>query len=243
MWWLRLPFAKKYGVPVSLAILGAGLILYGFVGLVVNAHTESSPQEIPCARLAASGPGDNAYVVVTDYLLCDFDAVSQGEKYVSWWVPAVPTGTPFHTEVEEEREVHGNTESLQAPPDFRVIVQFLEGMEEVRTAAARGRLEGIVANDIWSLSRQQRELLQSHYPDVDLDRLWVIEASRTPHGFGTLLLIFGAGIAFLLGGGACVRSEWRLSRGRSLPPRATVAPAQFTRSQRPRPMATPPRRG
>ena len=66
-----------------------------------------------------------------------------------------------------------------------------------------------MANEIWSLSQQQKKFLKGKFGDVDLNRVWVIEADRTPTGLLGLLLIFGIGAVFLLMGVYSFCSAWR----------------------------------
>ena len=213
MWWLfETPLFKRYGLPIVCTIIGAGLMLYGYAEAVVFGHAKSEPHEITCARLAESGPGDNAYVAVTDFRLGE--AVTRHHddgSVIATWVTLVPAGEGEHVP--------------------RVIVTG--SPKEIRSAGKR--LEGIVANEIWSLSRQQKEFLKGPYPDVDLNRVWVIEADRTPTGLGSLFLILGIGLVFLLMGIYCVWSAWRHPHDRPPRPRRR-APVARARLEQPRPL-------
>ena len=71
---------------------------------------DAEPQAMTLAELAASGPGDNAHVLLSDVVLCDWDYVST-ERRGRWtdvWLPAVPLDGPLTiAEPAEVRDVTG----------------------------------------------------------------------------------------------------------------------------------------
>lgn len=124
------------------------------------------PRNVTVKDFAGSGPGDNAYVRLTDFEFTDHHTHRKGQN--GWDVVCVPAVEP--------REV-GNP-SVRVP---RVLVKSTQA----RSARdlyelARKPIEGIVVKGLGSLSAADQALLRKHFSYLNLDQCWVLDAGTAP---------------------------------------------------------------
>jgi hypothetical protein len=191
-----------------LLVFGLTLILVGGVQEIALWRVAGpAPQELTCAELGTKGPGDNAHVVLREFLLCDnaFVYEERGGRWTVAWVPALPKGA---------RVPSGQT------PDFAVLVKMprARSMADI-VQAARGReLHGMVVNSIERLGDGERATLQRSYPRVDFDRCQILELDRQPAGWLRVIgsLVGGALLIFYM--------LWTLLAGQGPVQHGPVAP-------------------
>jgi hypothetical protein len=172
-----------------LLVFGLTLILVGGVQEIALWRVAApKPQTISCEALGRTGPGDNAHVVLTDFVLCQsaFVYEERGGRWTVAWVPAVPRGTPLN--------------AGQPPPDFRVLVKIpsARSMSDIVQVAQAPTLEGIVVNSIERLGDGERATLQRSYPRVDFERCQIFELDRRPAGWLRVIGSLAGGALLIL---------------------------------------------
>ena len=200
------------------------LFVMGFRELQLRGMAKDAPQLISCEDLADDGPGDNAFVRLSDFMLCDFDFVyasedTDGSKWTDAWVPIVPSDGVYAREVQQIRAEYGNNTDFPSPGDFNVILWLpsAKSYADVSAAASEAALQGMVINKVDPLSTDARRYLEETYPQVDIRDCWILQLDRRPAGLATLLGLFGGG-TLLIGG--CVLWIWLAHRRRTYDPRA-----------------------
>ncbi len=204
-----------FRILLGLIVLGLILIWTGYRESNLSAVAKDVPQSMSCADLAAKGPGDNAFIELSDFLLTTSSYVYE-EKKGRWrkvWVPAVPLHGEYHNRLLAiVNDTTGTApDNIPLPQDIRVIVQDGDARNDndVEELASRNVIRGMVINEIAGLDNDTRTLLTESYPHVDFEQCYVFEVGRTPSGSGGLIGYFGGGAALLaLGiGGLVFRSR------------------------------------
>ncbi len=150
---------------LALVIGGGVLLFFGVQEIRLSSATDAEPQAITCAELAASGPGQNAHVVMGDFLLCSFAFVYE-EKNNKWskvWVPAVPLGGEFHQQLLSMLDAEGNLSGEPPmPTDVKVIVKTsdVSNNDDLSNMGDQDTLQGVVINNIESLGSENNEILR-----------------------------------------------------------------------------------
>jgi hypothetical protein len=187
-------------------VIGGGVLLYfGVQEFRLSSATKAEPQAITCAELAANGPGENAHVVMGDFLLCSFAFVYE-EKNNKWskvWVPAVPLGGEFHRQLLSMVDAEGNlTGEPTLPTDVKVIVKTsdVSNGDELGSMGEKDTLQGVVINNIESLGSEEKKILKESYPTVNFDECWILEVGRKPATMAKIAGLCGGGLALALSG-------------------------------------------
>lgn len=195
-------------------VVGAVMAWLGYQEFKLGAVASATPQTISCAELEASGPGDNAHVVMTEFLLLEqafvYESRENSPRWQKVWIPALPLGGEFHQQLLTLVDSEGNLPpgDLPLPKTIRVIVKSskVNNEAQLETVAGADTLQGLVINEIESLGSKERKLLTESYPGVDFDAVWILEHQRKPAGKGktwgllgggTLLALVGLGAFFI----------------------------------------------
>lgn len=185
-----------------LLIVGLAGAYYGFQEWRLARFTSPTMQTITCEALARDGYGDNAHVRLSEYLLSPATFVyteGRGGKRKTVWIPVLP----LHGSYGEMVAALPEDAVVPPPKEFGVILQTDHAPDD----EALGRLHdaeylvGVVINEIDSLDRKTRNLLQEGYPGIDLEKCWILEHRRTVRSEGMGLAILGGG-GFLVVSGA-----------------------------------------
>ena len=163
-----------------LIIIGAVLTFAGVQEMRLSSAAKPEPQEISCSELIENGPGDNAHVLLKDFLITPAFVYETG-KSGNWktvWVPAVP-----HT-------------MQSVPNDVRLIVKSsrIRSESELDTLANQDKLQGLVVNKIASLGSKERKILTQNYPKTDFDKVYILEHGRQPASAGKSYGMMGGGL-------------------------------------------------
>ena len=213
-----------FRIRAILILFGVMLFVMGFRELQLRGLAKSAPQLISCENLADDGPGGNAFVRLSDYMLCDFDFVyasedEAGRKWTDAWVPVVPSDGAYAREVQQIRAEYGDNADFPSPQDFNVILWLpsAKSFKDVSEAASLDALQGMVINKVDPLDTDERRYLEETYPQVDIRQCWVLQLGRRPAGMATLAGLFGGGTILI---GACLLWIWLAHRRRTYDPRA-----------------------
>jgi hypothetical protein len=186
---------------IPFAVIGGALLWFGIRDVRLGRKAEAEPQTISCKALSERGPGANAHVRMTDFvLLTDWFVVRGSESSVMpgtqfWtesWVPAIPADHAFVASAaaaaEEGRE-------LALPTDFRVIVELGAGSDlTLEREASVPVIQGVVMNEIDSVDDDVAAILRSKYPGAAVDRCWILDAGRSPPAVGDAIPKIAGGL-------------------------------------------------
>ena len=182
-------------------LVGGGvLVFFGIQEMRLAKATKPEPQSITAADLIASGPGDNAHVVMKDFLMCDFAYVYQAKKgggpWKNVWVPVVPVGGDYHKKILGMVKPDGTIDGTPPMPDnIRLIVKSskVPNEQSVGALASQETLQGVIVNKIESLGSEQKKILKESYPGVDFANVLILEHDRKPATAGKSFGFMGGG--------------------------------------------------
>lgn len=191
---------------LALVVGGGVLVFISVQDFRLSSASDVEPRQITCAELVANGPGDNAHIVMGEFLLCDFAFVYEehGKTWSKVWVPAVPLGGAFHLKLLSLLDEQGNlTEDVPMPTDVKVIIKSsdVSNDRELSSMAGKDTLQGVVVNKIESLGSEEKKMLKESYPMVDFDDCWILEVGRRPATMAKLAGFFFGGVALMVTGG------------------------------------------
>src|SRR5947207_6389199 len=89
---------------LGLVVVGIFLVVKGVNEHTLSGKTKDQPQRISCAKLASEGPGDNAHIVLTDFLMAPNYVYEGRGKSGTWsnaWVPALAIDSDWAKQVAE----------------------------------------------------------------------------------------------------------------------------------------------
>ncbi|MDJ0973162.1 MAG: hypothetical protein QNJ98_01715 [Planctomycetota bacterium] len=181
-------------------MLGLGLSIQGCEELRMSSAAKRSPQTLTCAALAARGPGENAHVVVTDFMVVEGDFVYEPDVNLEFkrvWVPVVAYAE--RPAEPEPKPLFDLSQPKRPSISFRVLVEssHLKTMDAVVAFNDEPQFQGLVINEIDSLDSETTKLLREGYPGIDLDRVWIVEHKRAPISRTKALIWLVAGLALL----------------------------------------------
>jgi hypothetical protein len=188
---------------IAMVVAGIVLAVWGVREARMSGLSKEDPQEITCEDLGRDGPGDNAHVIVTEFVfptgIFVYEEKRRGGDWEKVWVPVLPLGGEWHQKVLAIYEEHGeeNLEDVMVPePDsFSVIVRSEHVPDEDALDALENQdaFRGLVINEIDSLGREEKKILADEYPGVDLEKCWIVDHKREPKSTGTVILLIGLG--------------------------------------------------
>ena len=209
-------------IVIAMIVFGGVMMYWGYQELSLASKTDPTPQAITCQELSDSGPGDNANVVMSDFLLCTMAYVYEGvgssdTTYKTVWVPAVPLGGTYHQKILAMLDAEGNlVGEPPLPRDLSVLVKSSKVSNDsaLERLAGADTLSGLVINEIASLGSEEKKILVESYPGVDFNNVWILEHGRAPAGAGKMYGLMGGGLALtLVGLGVGASAMGLLGRG------------------------------
>src|SRR6185437_8526192 len=205
---------KALDIIASLMLIGAAIALFlSILNIKLVSASSATPQRITLSQLLASGPGNNAHVIVTDFVPArNYVYLYQKNKYevVSpqaaasrhWtevWVPLVPLTPQMKAQLAAGEDIS----RLLQPQAARSVVRLANVHDRVSVEQwCNNKLEvqGMIVNSITSLNSTTENLLKESYPGTDFSTCLLIHEGREPptmvgiiFGFalGTLLIVVG----------------------------------------------------
>lgn len=147
---------------VLLLVFALALAVMGGAASDSRRNTKSKPQRISCARLAAEGPGDNAFVSVVGFRFGDLAAQDEPKPEEGWSRVAWPLL------VEPEAKGTG----------LPVIAVITIRDEDFDRADHWKKLTGIVTRE--ALAEDRREILAGAYPGLDFSDCYHLRVGDRP---------------------------------------------------------------
>ena len=170
---------------IALIVIGGMLIFFGIQEARLAAQASSEPTPILLDELLANRP-ESVYLTVSDVVSSEGGYIAEENSSGSLtriWAPCHPPGSPganfilYTTEPDTENEADA----------------FL----------SQTTFTGMIVNDIRSLGREERNMLQT-IPGCNPDTAIIFEVGRTPSGAIMVILYFAGGLALILAGAAWI---------------------------------------
>jgi hypothetical protein len=192
---------------VIVAIVGGiALLVFGYNEKKLADLASAEPETITLEKLLGRGPNGNVNLILTDYNICS-SFIKQAKSVAGvptgdWtlvWAPIVvsPPGAMPQQVVQADANLH--VEAL-------IRSSHVANEQELISKLAVGRLPGMVVNQVRSLNEKEKEILRTHYNNINFDRCIIFEEGRTPMSAAIIMLIFaGGGAAVLIGIGLGVK--------------------------------------
>jgi hypothetical protein len=174
---------NRFGWLLILLLLlgGMGGIIHSFKERTLAARSSEQPQTVSLAELTSHGYGNNAHVIVTDFvadqknfvyeyrshaLLKPFEGDGWDKEWSGVYVPIVPAGL-------------NNT----GAPAMRAIViaSGVRNKKQLPDWFANKQIEGTVVNSVKSLGSGKEDLLRQRYPGTDFSKCVIIEEGSGAH--------------------------------------------------------------
>lgn len=201
-----------------LVVLGAILTITGFEAHRMASYSKAQPHRITCADLGTAGPGDNAHVIMTRFILCEqYFVIKENPKSRIWshaWVPAVPIDGEYARRLRIQARIAANGRDpgkIPLPRDVRVIVKSTSVFDQagIERLCEVDSLQGLVVNKIEQLGREETKILREGYPGIEFKNCVILHERREPPGTAESwgLLIGGLGLLGL-GMGLAVVRRW-----------------------------------
>jgi hypothetical protein len=191
-------------ILLVIIVLGGAMVFAGIQQMRLASVAKAEPQKISCAKLMASGPGDNAHVVLTDFIMVNSAFVTEtgksGGRWKNVWVPVMPVDGEYRDQIASLIKSSGSLPPngvMPTPRDIRVIVNSskVASESELGALADQDTIQGMVVNTVSSLGSKQKRILADSYPGVNFDNVLILEHGRTPWGAGKSLGCIAGGIA------------------------------------------------
>lgn len=174
---------------IALIVFGCIVLFWGFNEWRLSSASGSTPQNITCAQLEKNGPGANAYVHLTNFVITPGTYIYKYNKNnpsAAWeqvWVPVLPKdGAYIQSLAILAATGQVNEGNFPKPKNIKVIVRSknLANQNDVENLNRRGNVTGVVVNKIESLSNEERNHLQASYPGSDISQCWIVDDGREP---------------------------------------------------------------
>ncbi len=194
----------------KLLLIGLGIFLgfRGYEEVKLKGIASSDAQEISCADLVGNGPGENAHVVISDFMMLQQAYVYEGEEndMETVWIPAVPLNGPYHIKLKayldsmEGQEI--NSANLPMPQNINLVVKSSDMNNDAKFSAVAeaDTIQGMVINEIEKLSGDELKIMRESYPGIDFSQVYILEHNRKPSGAGKMIGFFGGGALLSLVG-------------------------------------------
>jgi hypothetical protein len=220
-------------------IVGGLLIALGVQEGRLASGGSQTPQVITCKELGERGPGANAHVTMTRYILYSADTIyharRRGGDWDKVWVPALSVDGDYVHRVLARRAPGAKPIEPLLPPsksEIHILVKStrVKNPEELKALAMAGPLTGTIVNQVESLGHEEKRLLEDKFVDMDFSKCYILEHGRKPAGRAAVVALIGGGSALILLGGiwtvtGWVRAQWPASRRATEgSPRATNRP-------------------
>jgi hypothetical protein len=190
-------------------VLGGAMVFAGVQQMRLASGAKPEPQTLSCAKLIESGPGDNAHVVMTHFIMVNSSFVTEtgksGGRWKNVWVPVVPLGGDYEKQLLAMARPDGRlpaSMTMPKPREIRMIVNSSKvgTEEELGALAGQDTLQGMVVNKVSSLGSKQKKILADSYPGVNFDDVLVLEHGRKPSTAAKSLGVIAGGGALALAG-------------------------------------------
>jgi hypothetical protein len=213
------PVTRFFDPAAVVAIIAAGIILFiAIKEMRLSRASKEVPQTITLASLLQNGPGDNAHVILTDFVPTDNyvylyqkgkyervnDADAINRTWSSVWVPLIPMTGQQRQQLLAKAKMNPKAAAVLQPSAVQVVVKLKDAHDKNSVERwcdnqfDRPHLQGMVVNLTDSLDGQTRDLFGQSYPNTDFSRCLIIHEGKTPTGPGPVLAGIGGGTLLIV---------------------------------------------
>ena len=198
-------------------IIGGCLIWYGILEYRVGGGASSVAVDVEIADLEAGNAlPDNHIRIGLHHCLYgasvfeyedDSGQPTSSSKLVWLYSPIISDGHSYMDGLRELEKTHGSLENVpedaEWPPltDFAVLVKS-EAYKTLGDVPDQRKyyesVSGLVINRIESLGDQEKSLIREMFPDIDFDKILILEHGREPTSSGVVAALILAGSLFVL---------------------------------------------
>ncbi len=204
-------------IVIALMVGGGFLMFIGFREMQLSSVADAEPQTIAASDLFANGHGDNAHVKVTDLFIMDNFVYEEKENnpghYLKIWTPAIAENDPWAIEYYEKEDAalaanptnpdFGFIDAMGMPAGIGMVIitDEVNNDREFEAFYTETELQGLIINKIDKLSGEELKLLKSTYPNINPDKVLILEHNRKPSSGKGVLMLGGGAVLFLIGPG------------------------------------------
>lgn len=206
---------------IAICVAGTFLVHHGWREYQFARGASEQPMEISLSEIEAGALPTNPHLRIGDHwrmyqeLVIAYrsdqggDAAQPGlEQALDYsYYPVLAVDNPFFQEVERLERHYGSVGAIpddQYPQEivFRVLVRSeefasVDGLPAPAWTLSRS-VEGLLVNEVRSLTNEERALVAGAFPSLDVDGLLILEAGRRPSSLTTSYAFMGGGIVLSL---------------------------------------------
>jgi hypothetical protein len=206
---------------IVLIVVGGILLYFGYEEYNVGANATVDPARVDLARLEQGKELESTHVEFGDHLKLyggvimwgDFEKgreVPRDTANVDYcYYPIISSEHPYASRLKQLREQYG---SLGDIPDeqwpridrFKVLVKSTEyrtaGVIKVlagKYIEEESQIAGLVVNSITSLKSQEKARIREKFPNVDLERVIILQKNRKPTSTSVSIGMMAGGVALI----------------------------------------------
>jgi hypothetical protein len=171
--------------------------------------SKPEPKRMTCAQLIKEGPGDNAHVVISDFLIPNsafcYEGNKRGNSWKTVWVVALPADSDYARRMLDMHKAGTLSPDATMAPDpkeVRLLIKSSKVKDEAQLGALADQeeVEGLVVNKISSLGSKERRILEKSYGGVNFDNVYILEHDRSPATVAKSVGMMGGGGALAVVG-------------------------------------------
>jgi hypothetical protein len=215
--------SKQLKIAVLLIVVGCFLFISGMIAFAIGMAEKSAAAgasmesvDVDLAKLEAGAMPPDNHLKIGPHYACYRDmvyqySVTRGSKPtertpVSFaYYPIISSAHPWAKQTEPLIKKYGGLERVpkaELPPtsSFVVLVKTNQfntiGDLPTQPVQYRDSLQGLVINHVDSLTNDEKKKIQEEIPNVDFNKILIVEADRKPMSRSSTW--------FLVGGGLCM---------------------------------------
>lgn len=212
--------SKRRTVGLIVMAIGGCLIYYGLLEYRVGSGASPDPADVELADLEAGKPlPDNhiriglhhclykSSVIEYEYDEDDGKAMKPSSP-VKWiWSPLISDRHPYMQKLRKLVAKHGSIKKIPRNADWPVVKDFVvllksEAYDTVREIPDGRKLyksvSGLVINRIESLGDDEKRLIRRRFPEIDFDKILIVEHGRKPSSPAVSVAFIAGGTLLVL---------------------------------------------
>jgi hypothetical protein len=193
--------------------IGAALLALGVKEVRLANAAAASPQRITCRELAESGPGANAHVILTDFVVAKNGAYYKSNKdqadWTTIWLPLLPRGgaasavaakPSIGVTLASQITTKAGAGASSANGGIQILLKsnHIHTQGELTPLYYQREIEGMVVNCVDSVGSKEMDVLRIQYPNTDFSKCWILEEGRKPATLATRIGLLSGGAASML---------------------------------------------
>ncbi len=219
-----------FRVKIALLVIGGILAFFGFQEFRLSSGASGEPISADMAAAEAGTEPSNTHVVfgahsaiygasIYEYTQSKYDSSEPGPstKVTHAYYPVISTKHPFNVAWDELAEKYGSFDDVPETETFPDLTTFTVLVKTKRFDTIGSipdgiideqSVQGLLINRISGLDNEEENLIKQSFPQVDVDKVLILEEGRKPSGIlkslgmllgGLALAVVGVGLFFIGG--------------------------------------------